>query len=120
MLSSSSTDPESRTAMSTSDNLRRIARIETLIKKTGDQAAQDRMNLIDVLTDVMHYAEEKGLDFDDVLVSARNHFSDESTSKAVSLVSITPYDRAVVAINALDEEDLYQIKLDVQARMDED
>jgi hypothetical protein len=36
-------------------------------------------------------------------------------------VNTTPeYDRALAAINVLDEEDLHQIKLDVQARIDKD
>jgi hypothetical protein len=52
-------------------------RIAALINATGEQG-QDRTNLVDLLTDVMHYAKATGLDFDDTLISARNHFSAES------------------------------------------
>ncbi len=55
----------------------RLDRHTVLIAETGEKG-QDRTNFVDILTDLMHHAKLNGLDFDDALISARNHYSAES------------------------------------------
>lgn len=58
-------------------NQDRLEKLTDLIAETGEKG-EDRTNFVDVLTDLMHYAKDNGLDFDDALISARNHFSAET------------------------------------------
>lgn len=57
----------------------RVARCETAIAGYGDDLPES--NLIDFLSDAMHWCQASGLDFDAKLDMARGHFSAETSGE---------------------------------------
>lgn len=54
------------------------ARAVALCSDTGDWPDHPELALIDTLANVLHYAAHAGLDFDDALRIAHNHFHGET------------------------------------------
>lgn len=49
-------------------------------------AAARRTSMIDAITDLMHFAKKREIDFNDVLRMARDHFSSEDISETIRKV----------------------------------
>lgn len=59
-------------------NINRVERCDEVLREYGDDLRE--ANLIDFLTDAMHWCQAKGEDFDKKLELARSHFGAEATS----------------------------------------
>jgi len=63
----------------TSENVRRAKEAKKVLAKDSDFKYDPKASLVDLLTNLMHYCNEAGLDFDDSVRVAKDHFSYEAS-----------------------------------------
>jgi len=66
---------------------------QSIIDQAIDQN-DDRTQAVDLLGDLMHWAQAQGLNFNELLASARTHFEAEDEGQDVPTLSDAPYVRA--------------------------
>lgn len=71
----------------------RVEYAQSIIDQAIDQN-DDRTQAVDLLGELMHWAQARGLNFDELLASARIHFEAEDEGQDVPTLSDAAYARA--------------------------
>ena len=65
------------------DNLGRVQKIKRLLGLKGNDTESEYYRVADVLCDLRHFCDSKGIEFDDEMQSAVNYYQSECIEKEI-------------------------------------